>query len=292
MRLAYVGLGAMGSEVVKRLLGAGFEVAGWNRTRAKAEPLEALGMGWAGSPREAAAGADVVFSMVTDAAALRAVCDGPDGILAGLSPGKVYVEMSTAGPSVVRALAAEVAERGAVMLDSPVSGSTLTVAQGSASLMVGGDAEVVERVRPALEAIGPKVTHVGETGQAVLMKVAVNLSLAVQMLAFGEGLLIAEKGGIPRATAAEVLLNSVIASPMLKYRGPFALELPEQAWFDVNMMQKDLQLALEQGRRLDVPMPATAATNEMLTAARGLGLAHEDFAVVVQALARMSGLER
>jgi 3-hydroxyisobutyrate dehydrogenase-like beta-hydroxyacid dehydrogenase len=123
------------------------------------------------------------------------------------------------------------------------------------------------------------------------MKIAVNLSLAVQMLAFSEGVLIAEKSGISRETAVQVMLNSVIASPMVKYRGPFVLKLPDEAWFDVNMMQKDMLLALELGRQLDIPMPTTAVTNEMLTAARGMGLAKEDFAVVFHALARMSGMD-
>jgi 3-hydroxyisobutyrate dehydrogenase-like beta-hydroxyacid dehydrogenase len=123
------------------------------------------------------------------------------------------------------------------------------------------------------------------------MKIATNLSLAVQMLAFSEGVLLAEKSGIDRKTAVEVLLNSVIASPMVKYRGPFVLDMPDEAWFDVSMMQKDLLLALEMGRQLDVPLPSTALTNEMLTAARGMGLADKDFAVLFEVLARMAGMK-
>jgi 3-hydroxyisobutyrate dehydrogenase-like beta-hydroxyacid dehydrogenase len=288
MQLGYVGLGAMGAEVVKRLLAAGYPVSGYNRTRAKAAPLLDLGMELAESPRIAAERSDVVFTMVTDNAALRAVTEGPDGILAGLGEGKVYVDMSTASPTVSRELAGHVARLGASMLDAPISGTALTVQQGTASLMVGGDAHVVELIRPVLEAVGPKVTHVGDNGQAVLMKIATNLSLAVQMLAFSEGVLLAEKGGIPREVAVDVLLGSVIASPMVKYRGPFVLGLPEEAWFNVDMMQKDLLLALEQGRRLEVPLPTTAATNELLTTARAMGFAAEDFAVVFRALARMA----
>jgi 3-hydroxyisobutyrate dehydrogenase-like beta-hydroxyacid dehydrogenase len=139
--------------------------------------------------------------------------------------------------------------------------------------------------------IGPKVTHVGGNGLAVAMKIATNLSLAVQMLAFSEGVLLAEKSGIKRRTAVEVLLNSVIASPMVKYRGPFVLEMPEEAWFDVNMMQKDMDLALELGRQLDVPLPTTAITNELLTAARGMGMAEQDFAVLFNVLAKLSGVD-
>ncbi len=200
--------------------------------------------------------------------------------------------MSTVSPTVSRSLAAQVAALGAQMLDAPVSGSVITLEEGRLSLMVGGDRDAYERVVPILQDIGPKVTYVGANGLAASMKIATNLSLAVQMLAFSEGVLLAEKSGIARETAVEVLLNSVIASPMVKYRGPFVLGLPEEAWFDVNMMQKDLLLALEMGRELDVPLPTTAVTNEMLTAARGMGLADKDFAVVFEVLARLAGLPR
>jgi 3-hydroxyisobutyrate dehydrogenase len=291
LRLGFVGLGVMGTEVVKRLLKAGHAVAGYNRTASKAAPLLELGLDWAETPREAAEASEIVFSMVTDSSALHAVTDGPDGILAGLTAGRVYVDMSTASPATSRELAAKAAERGASMLDVPISGTAVTVEQGTASLMVGGSVEAFERARPVLEQIGPKVTHVGGNGQAVLMKIATNLSLAVQMTAFSEGVLLAEKGGIDREKAVEVLLNSVVASPMVKYRGPFVLGLPEEAWFDVNMMQKDLQLALEQGRRLDVPLPTTSVVNELLTASRARGYAEEDFAVLFRTLADMSGVE-
>ena len=289
--LGYVGLGAMGGRIAARLHDAGHAVTVWNRTREKAQPLLDRGLSWADSPREVAERSEVVFTMVTNTAAVRAVTDGPDGILAGLGPGKVYVEMSTASPANTRALAERVAQTGAHLLDGPVSGSILTLEQGKLSIMVGGDEDVFDRVRPVLEAIGPRVFHVGPNGAAVTLKIAINLSLAVQMLAFSEGVLLAEKSGIPREKAVEVMLASVIASPMVAYRGPFVLEQPDEAWFDVNMMQKDLLLALELGRELDVPLPTTSATNEWLTAARGLGLAHRDFAVIFDALATNAGID-
>jgi len=287
--LGYVGLGVMGSRIAKRLLDGGHTVIGYNRTKSKAQWLLDAGMKWGETPRAVAEKADVSFTMVTNTDALHAVVAGSDGILAGLGPGKVYVDMSTVSPSASRDLAAQVASRGAHMLDSPVSGSVITLEEGKLSLMVGGDRTIFDKVKPILQAIGPKVTYVGGNGLAVSMKIATNLSLAVQMLAFSEGVLLAEKSGIPRETAVEVLLNSVIASPMVKYRGPFVLRMPEEAWFDVNMMQKDMSLALEMGRRLDVPLPTTAATNEFLTAARGMGMAKQDFAVVFEVLARMAG---
>ncbi len=288
--LGFVGLGVMGGRIAKRLLDAGHQVTGYNRTASKAQWLVKAGMRLVETPRAAAASADVVFSMVADTEALRAVTDGPDGILAGLRKGKVYVDMSTVSPEASRALAARVREQGARMLDAPVSGSVVTLEAGHLSVMVGGDRETFDQTRPIIEAIGPKVTYVGRNGQAALMKVATNLNLGAQVLAFSEAVLLAEKGGIARETALEVLLNSAIASPMLKYRGPFVLKMPEEAWFNVNMMQKDLVLALELGRQLDVPLPTTAVANEFLTAARGMQWAESDFAVVFDVLARMAGL--
>jgi 3-hydroxyisobutyrate dehydrogenase-like beta-hydroxyacid dehydrogenase len=281
----------MGSRMVKRLLDAGHSVTGYNRTRAKAQWLLDTGMKWAETPREIADSADVVFSMVSDTAALQAITAGTHGVVAGLAAGKIYIDMSTVSPAASRDIAHEVAAKGAHMLDAPVSGSVITLEEGKLSFMVGGDRVAFERARSILEAIGPKVTYVGGNGLAVSMKIATNLSLAVQMLAFSEGVLLAEKSGITRETAVEVLLNSVIASPMVKYRGPFVLNMPEEAWFDVNMMQKDLLLALEMGLKLDVPLPTTAITNQMLTSARAAGLAEKDFAILFDVLSKMAGVK-
>jgi 3-hydroxyisobutyrate dehydrogenase-like beta-hydroxyacid dehydrogenase len=229
--------------------------------------------------------------MVTDTNALRSVTEGPEGLVAGLVPGKVYVDMSSISPAASRDLARVVEAAGARMLDAPVSGSVSTLEEGRLSIMVGGDEGTYSEVEPILRDIGPMVTHVGGNGQAVAMKIATNLSLAVQMLAFSEGVLLADRSGIPRETAVHVLLNSVIASPMVKYRGPFILGMPDEAWFDVNMMQKDLLVALEMGRELDVPLPTTATANQLLTAARALGWEKKDFAVLFDVLARMAGLD-
>jgi 3-hydroxyisobutyrate dehydrogenase-like beta-hydroxyacid dehydrogenase len=291
-KLGFVGLGVMGGEMVNRLLGKGHAVTGYNRTRGKAEWLIKKGMKWADSPREVAAASEVIFSMVTNSSALQAIVEGPDGILAGLTPGKFYVDISTVSPEYSRVVAQKVREKGADMVDSPVSGSVITLQEGKLSVMVGGRKETFEKLQPLLLDVGPKVTHVGDNGLALVMKIATNLSLAVQMLAFSEGVLLAEKSGISRAVAVEVLINSAIASPMIKYRGPFVLQLPEEAWFNVNMMQKDMLLALDLGRKLDVPMPSAAVTNEFLTAARGMGLVEKDFAVVYDVLAQMSGVKR
>ena len=290
--LGYVGLGAMGGLMAERLLTRGHTVTGYNRTKSKAQSLLDQGMKWGDSPRAVAAAADVTFVMVTNSAALEAVANGPDGLLAGLGAGKLLIDMSTVSPAVSRALAARVRDQGSAMVDAPVSGSVVTLQQGKLSVMVGGEKSAFDRAKPLLDDVGPRVTHVGENGLALSMKIAINLSLAVQMLAFSEGVLLAEKSGISRETAVDVMTHSVIGSPMVQYRGPMVLNMPDEAWFDVNMMQKDMLLALEMGRQLDVPLPTTAVTNEMLTAARGMGLAKKDFAILFEVLARMSGVQK
>jgi 3-hydroxyisobutyrate dehydrogenase-like beta-hydroxyacid dehydrogenase len=290
--LGFIGLGTMGGNIVRRLLDKGHPVTGYNRTRSKANLLIEKGMRWADSPRAVCQAADVIFVMVTNSASLEAVANGPDGIVAGLAKNKVLVDMSTVSPDVSRSLARDVEKLGADMLDAPVSGSVLTLQKGQLSIMVGGKPATFERLKPLLEEIGPKVTYVGGNGLALAMKIAVNLSLSAQMLAFSEGVLLAEKSGISRETAVEVLTHSAIASPMIEYRGPFVLQPPEEAWFNVSMMQKDMLLALEMGRQLNVPLPFTALGSEFLTAARAMGLAEQDFAVVFQVLSRMAGNSR
>jgi 3-hydroxyisobutyrate dehydrogenase-like beta-hydroxyacid dehydrogenase len=289
--LGFIGLGAMGGRITKRLLDAGHSVTGYNRTRSKAQWLLDSGMRWADTPRAVPEAADVIFTMVTNTNALHEVLGGPDGVLAGLGKGKIYIDMSTVSPAASKRLAAQVAAKGAQMLDAPVSGSVITLEQGNLSIMVGGEQAAFEQVKPILLDIGPKVNYVGKNGQAVLMKIAINLNLQVQILAFYEGLLLAEKGGVPRETALEVMLNSVIASPALKYRTPFILQPSGEALFNIEMMQKDMLLALELGRELNVPLPTTAISNEFLTSARAMGLAREDFAFVYKALAKMAGLD-
>ena len=276
--------------MVNRLLEKGHTITGNNRTKSKAQWLIDKGMKWSDTLRGVAESADIVFSMVTDSAALESIANGPDGIVAGMGPGKVLIDMSTVSPMASRALAEQVRAKGADMVDSPVSGSVITLEQGKLTMMVGGRLDTFEKIKPLLLDIGPKATHVGDNGLAVSMKIATNLSLVVQMLAFSEAVLLAEKSGIARKTAVEVLTNSVIASPMVQYRGPMVLQMPEEAWFDMKMMQKDTTLALEMGRRLAVPLPTTSVANEFLTAARGMGLTEKDFAAIFQVLARMSGV--
>jgi 3-hydroxyisobutyrate dehydrogenase-like beta-hydroxyacid dehydrogenase len=289
-KLGFIGLGVMGGNMVARLLEKGHNVTGYNRTRSKAQWLIDRGMKFADSPRAVAEASDVTFTMVTNSAALGAVTDGSDGLLAGIGKGKFHIDMSTVSPEVSRTLAAKVREKGADMVDAPVSGSVITLQQGKLSVMVGGRKGTFEHLKPLLLDIGPKVTFVGDNGLALCMKIALNLQLQVQMMAFSEGVLLAEKSGIAREVAVDVMVHSAIGSPMIQYRGPFVLQQPPEAWFDVNMMQKDMLLAMEMGRKLNVPLPTTAVSNEFLTAARGMGLEKLDFACVFDVLAVMSGV--
>ncbi|MGA2392790.1 MAG: NAD(P)-dependent oxidoreductase [Candidatus Lustribacter sp.] len=288
MMVGMVGLGEMGSAFVERLLDAKIGVTGWNRTKSKAEPLIAKGMTWAASPRAVAQTCDVVLTMLTNDDALTAVAEGTDGILAAIG-GKTLVEMSTVGTAHVQALAEKTRAAGGILLDAPVLGSQVSVRQGKLLIMVGGDPAALERVRPVLEAIGPKVFHVGDVGQAKTMKIALNLQLSTQILALSEGLLLAVKSGIPRDVALDIMLSGATASPMLQYRAPLIKEQPQKAWFDCTMMQKDVDLALQLGEKLGVPLPTTATTNAWLTAARGQGLAHHDFSILYYVLAHAAG---
>jgi 3-hydroxyisobutyrate dehydrogenase-like beta-hydroxyacid dehydrogenase len=288
--LGFVGLGIMGSRMVKRLLEAGHQVSGYNRTRARADKLIEAGMRWRQTPREVAQAADITLSMVSDTAALSSIADGPDGVLAGLSAGKIYVDMSTVSPRLIRDLARRVTSLGAHMLEAPVSGSVPAVEAGTLIIFVGGEASVLEKVRPIFETLGQKIIHVGGNGQAASMKIAINLNLASQLLALFESVLLAERSGIPRAVALEALLNSVAASPAMKYRAPFILKMPDEVWFNAAMMQKDLQLALELGRELGVPLFSVALANEMLSAAKAMGYGEQDFAILFKVLARMAAM--
>jgi len=289
--VGFIGLGAMGQALVEQLLAAGYPVIGHNRTKAKAQALLKAGMQWADSPKAATEQSDVVVSMVANDAALRAITQRDDGVLAGLKSGQIYADMSTVSPDLVRELAKKAEQRGGVMLDAPVSGSPVTVRAGKLAFMVAGDETSFEVIKPILLAIGVKATYLGSSGNAAIMKIALNLSIPVQLLAFYEGLVLAEKAGIDREVALEVMLASAIASPALQYRAPFALGLPEEPLFNVTGQGKDLALALELGRNLHVPLPTAAATEPILNATKAAGLADEDVAAIYNVLADMAGLE-
>ena len=294
MNVGFIGLGDMGQAIVPRLLEAGHRVTGWNRTKEKAGPLLKRGMLWADSPRQLASGSDVVFSIVTDSAAVKALALGENGIISGLRKDGVYLDMSTIDPEASRAVGAEFSKAGLTMMDAPISGTTLTIGQGKASVMVGGDRATFDRVQPVLLAIGPKVTYVGAQGLAVQLKVALNMTLVIEVIGFCEGVALAEKGGVPREVAVDAMLKSVVASPVISYRAPLILEghISDATYGDVNLQQKDMLLALTLGRRMGVPVPLGAAANEMLNACRGLGLDHHDFVTVYEVYRRLGGMSK
>ena len=282
--IGFVGLGAMGSPMAGRLVAAGHEVYGNNRTASKAAELVEHGLRWRDTPREVAEAADVVFSSVADDTALDTIATGPDGILAGLGTGKIYVDMSTVSPQASRELAERVRSLGAQMLDAPVSGSVPAARDGSLAIMVGGPQDAFRTVEPLLAHLGRTITHVGGNGQGLVLKLAVNISLGAQTLAFSEGLLLADRAGIDPKLAAEVMTGSAIGSPAMKVRAPLMLDLPEEAWFDVRLLQKDIRLALQAGEALGAPLPAATATDEILTEADEQGYGARDIAALFQVL--------
>lgn len=286
--IGFVGLGGMGSRMAARLV-EGNQVYGTNRTRAKADELVSRGLIWRDTPREVAAASTIIISMVTDDSALEAITSGPDGILAGLAPGDVYIDMSTVSPEASRALARKVGECGASLLDAPVSGSLGAAANGSLAIMASGDQHAYRGVEPLLRRLGSSVTYVGAGGRALLLKLAINLSLASQMLAFGEGMLLARRGGIEPELAASVLAGSAIGSPMLRARVPLVLDPPEQPWFDVRLMHKDIDLVRRAARDLGVVLPSALLADGALSAAEALGYGRRDIALLPEVLDQTDG---
>jgi 3-hydroxyisobutyrate dehydrogenase-like beta-hydroxyacid dehydrogenase len=289
--IGFVGLGRMGGAIAGRFLAAGYPVYGMSRSRESAERLVADGLLWCETARAVAVGADVVFTSLPDDHALQEVGSGPDGVLAGLTAGKTWVEMSTVSPSVSREVAARVRARGATMLDAPVSGSVPQAQAGTLTIMVGGDEDAYARVEPLLRELGTP-TYIGANGHGLVVKLAINISLAVQMLAFAEGLLLAERSGVDRQRALEVMAASAIGSPMLKARVPIILDPPDEAWFDLGFMRKDIELALDAARELGIPLPTAERADEVLQRARALGYERRDIAAFFQLLEQMAAEQR
>jgi 3-hydroxyisobutyrate dehydrogenase-like beta-hydroxyacid dehydrogenase len=285
--LGFVGLGHMGGNMAARFLAAGHTVYGEARHRESAQGLERQGLQWRDTPRELAEAADVVLSSLPDDDVLEQVASGPDGILAGLVADKIWIDLSTVSPRKSRAVAQRVRELGATFLDAPVSGSVPQVQSGTLTIMVGGDEAAYAQVEPILGELGTP-HHIGENGHGLVLKLAINISLAVQMLAFSEGLLFADRSGVDRERAIEVMTESPIGSPMLKARAELVLDLPDDAWFDVALMQKDIVLALDAARELSVPLPSAATADEVLTFARAAGYEHRDLASLFEVLTRLT----
>jgi 3-hydroxyisobutyrate dehydrogenase-like beta-hydroxyacid dehydrogenase len=287
-KIGFVGLGRMGSLMALNLVGAGYPVTVYNRTPEKTKPLAEAGAAVAGSLAEAAKNAEIVITMVTDSAALQEVVLGPAGLLDSLQPGAVLIDMSTVDPKISRQVAEAVRARGAHMLDAPVSGSTMMAEQGSLSIMVGGEESIHEQVREVLLKMGSRTTHVGPNGAAASLKLAVNIIIGVTMQVLAESIVLAERAGVPPEIVVEVLSNSAVASPFLKYKAPQLLQPLGPAAFTASMMQKDFTMALQMAREVGVPLPTAATANEVLTMARGLGLGDYDMAAVTNVIRQLS----
>ena len=282
-RLGFVGLGNMGGNMAARFLTAGYTVFGEERSHAHAQWLVDGGLLWRDTPREVAEATDIVFTSLPDDDVLETVASGPGGILAGVAEGQIWVDMSTVSPRASRNIAERVRDRGAAMLDAPVSGSVPQVQTGTLTIMVGGDERAYARAEPILRELGTP-THVGQNGQGLVLKLAINISLAVQMLAFAEGLLLAERSGIDSRLAIDVMTQSPIGSPMLKARAGLLVDLPDDAWFNIGLMHKDIALALDAARQLPIPIPSAAAADQVLTVARALGYERRDLAALFEVL--------
>jgi len=286
-KIGFVGLGHMGGNMASRFLAAGYTVYGESRDRGDVDELVHEGLQWRDTPREVAESSDVLITSLPSDDVLESVASGRDGVLGGLAEPKVWIDMSTVSPRASRELAERVRALGAAMLDAPVSGSVPQVQTGTLTIMVGGDEDAYTRVEPILRELGTP-THIGENGQGLVLKLAINISLAVQMLAFAEGLVLAERSGIDRKLAVGVMTGSPIGSPMLKARAELVLDLPDEAWFDVSLMQKDVALALDTGRELHVPLPSAATADQLLTLARALGYERRDLAALFEVLERLT----
>ena len=290
-KIGFVGLGQMGGNMAVRFLDAGYAVYGEEQNRAHAQPLVEQGLRWRETPRQVAEATDVVFTSLPDDRVLEEVASGADGLLAGLSAGKDWVEVSTVSPSVSRELAGRARQREATMLDAPVSGSVPQVKSGALTIMVGGDEDAYARVEPLLRVLSTP-TRVGSNGQGLALKLAINISLAVQMLAFAEGLLLAERSGLDRQLALDVMVNSPIGSPMLKARAGIIFDLPDEAWFDIDFMKKDIELALATARELGVSLPTAERADAILRRSEALGYGRRDLAALYDVLEQLAAERR
>jgi 3-hydroxyisobutyrate dehydrogenase len=281
--VALLGLGIMGNGIARNLLKAGFPLAVYNRTRAKAEPLAALGARVADSPREAAAEADIVIAMVGDDQASRAVWLGEGGALAVAPAKAVLVECSTLSLEWVRELAGRCAALGLDFLDAPVTGSKEAAEAGELKLMVGGTAAALERARPALGSISVQISHFGPSGAGALIKLINNLMIAAQVAVLAEGLNLAAQGGLDLAQVVQFLINAGPASPVVKGKAQLMAAHHYDAQFALKWMHKDATYALRAADEFGVPMPTLAAAREVYQIAKGLGYGDQDIAAVFEA---------
>jgi 3-hydroxyisobutyrate dehydrogenase len=288
-KIAFLGLGTMGSGMAARLLGAGFPMAAWNRGAERAERLRQQGAAIASSPRAAATDADVVISMVADDRASRAVWTGDDGALAGLTPNAVAIECSTLSPDWVLELAGLVEARGGSFLDAPVTGSRPQAASGEILFLVGGDADDLDRVRDILRPMSRDAVHMGPVASGARMKLVNNFMSAVQAVSLAEALAFSEACGLDRVAAMGVIGNGAPGSPLVKTVGARMMSGDYSVNFQLSLMRKDVGYAFDEARRHGVNLSMAAATRDLFDAAIAAGLGDKDFAAVAEAIHRRTG---
>jgi 2-hydroxy-3-oxopropionate reductase len=286
-----IGLGIMGAPMARNLLRAGFPLVVWNRTAARADALVDAGARRAGSAREVAEQAAIAITMLSDSPDVAEVYRAADGVLAGAGPGDVLVDMSTIAPRVARELAAEAAARGAAMLDAPVSGGDVGAREGTLSIMVGGDPDALARARPALEALGTRITHVGGNGAGQVVKACNQIVVGLALEALGEALVLGSKAGVDPRAILEALGGGLAASRVLELRGEQLLARDFTPGFKLDLHAKDLAIVLDTARELDVPLPGAALVAELFASERDRGRGEADNSTVVRALEALAGHE-
>lgn len=286
-KLGFIGLGIMGGGMAANLARAGYDVTVWNRTASRMAPVIDVGASGAGSPREVAERCTVVMICVSDTPDVVAVTEGSDGVLAGLSPGSVVVDHSTISPSETRRLAALAEEAGSVWLDGPVSGGSEGAALGTLSIMVGGEASQLDRVRPYLEAMGKSITHCGPVGSGQMVKLVNQILVVVNQLAVSEALLFADIGELDLEATLSAVTGGAAGSWMLANRGPQMIVRDWRPGFTIDLQQKDLRLVLEAADELGVPLPGTAVVFQLYRALQRRGLGAEGNHALVKALEGM-----
>lgn len=289
--VGFLGLGTMGGPMATNVLKAGFPLVVWNRTKQKARPLLEMGALWADSPRAAAEKSDTVITMLADASAVRQVLFGPEGVVASGRKNLRIIDMSTISPMDSVEIAHQAAEAGMVMIDAPVSGSPRVAADGTLTVIVGGDASIVDEVRPLLASMGKNIFYIGPNGMGCYMKLVNNIVLAVTLAGFSEAFTLGKKAGLPPQKIVEVILAGSARCPLLEFKGKAIADRNFTPTFALRLMRKDLSLALETAGATKAPLPLTGIVNEFHQAAIARGLGDRDFSSIVQVFESLAAVE-
>jgi 3-hydroxyisobutyrate dehydrogenase len=289
--VGFIGLGIMGQGMVSNLLKAGFEVKIWNRTAKRMDPLVKAGAKETSNPADLASKCDIIITCVSDTPDVREVVLGKSGVIHGVRSGALVIDMSTISPQATREMAAKLEEKGAHMLDAPISGGSEGAAKGTLTIMIGGDAKQVERAMPYFEAMGKTITHVGGHGAGQMVKLVNQILVVVNMLAVGEALLFGQAGGLDLQKTLEAVTQGAAGSWMLSNRGPQVLERDWRPGFTIDLQQKDLRLVLEAADQMGVPLMATNMVFNLYRTLQREGLGAEGNHALVKALERLSGIE-